>query len=76
MQLLADYSQDASLDVRIIFRNIGPVRKKLESLQAAGFNMERVRMQAGCHTKGIVIDSKTVLLGSHNFTNQGVHGQS
>jgi phosphatidylserine/phosphatidylglycerophosphate/cardiolipin synthase-like enzyme len=34
--------------------------------------MNRVRMQAGCHTKGIVIDSKTVLLGSHNCTNQGV----
>jgi hypothetical protein len=72
MQLLVDYSNDASLDVRIIFRNIGSVRRKLESLQAAGFNMQRVRMQAGCHTKGIVIDSKIVLLGSHNFTNQGV----
>ena len=73
MELLANYSQDENLDVRLIFRNIGPVRKKLESLQAAGFNMRRVRMQAGCHTKGIVIDSKTVLLGSHNFTNQGVN---
>ena len=29
MQRLADYSQDATLDVRLIFRNIGPVRKKL-----------------------------------------------
>ena len=73
MQLLADYSQDESLDVRLIFRNIGPVRKKLESLQAAGFNMHRVRMQGGCHTKGIIIDSKTILLGSHNFTNQGIN---
>jgi PLD-like domain len=72
MQLLADYSQDENLDVRLIFRNIGPVRKKLESLKAAGFNMQRVRMQEGCHTKGIIIDSKTVLLGSHNFTNEGV----
>jgi phosphatidylserine/phosphatidylglycerophosphate/cardiolipin synthase-like enzyme len=72
MQLLASYSQDETLDVRLIFRNIGPVRKKLESLQAAGFNMKRVRMQEGCHTKGIIIDSRTVLLGSHNFTNQGV----
>jgi len=72
MRRLADYSQDPDLDVRLIFRNIGPVRKKLESLQAAGFNMKRVRMQAGCHTKGIIVDSKTVLLGSHNFTNQGV----
>jgi PLD-like domain len=74
MQLLACYSQDETLDVRLIFRNIGPVRKKLESLQAAGFNMKRVRMQEGCHTKGIIIDSRTVLLGSHNFTNQGVLG--
>ena len=72
LQLLAKYSNDDSLDVRIIFRNIGPIRKKLESLQAAGFNMERVRSQVGCHTKGIVIDSATVLLGSHNWTNQGV----
>ncbi len=72
MGLLADYSHDPNLDVRIIFRNIGPVRKKLESLQAAGFNMERVRMQSGCHTKGIIIDSRVVLLGSHNFTNDGV----
>lgn len=72
MQLMADYSNDESLDVRIIFRNIGPVRKKLESLQAAGFNMSRIRMQAGCHTKGIIVDSETVLLGSHNFTNDGV----
>jgi phosphatidylserine/phosphatidylglycerophosphate/cardiolipin synthase-like enzyme len=60
------------LDVRIIFRNIGPIRKKLESLQAAGFNMDRVRVQGACHTKGIVVDSATVLLGSHNWTNQGV----
>jgi hypothetical protein len=72
LDLLASYSRDPSLDVRIIFRNIGPVRKKLESLQAAGFDMTRVRSQVGCHTKGIVIDSETVLLGSHNWTDQGV----
>jgi hypothetical protein len=72
MRLLAAYSQDPDLDVRLIFRNIGPVRKKLESLQAAGFNMRRVRMQSGCHTKGIIIDSRSVLIGSHNFTNEGL----
>ncbi|TFW57804.1 hypothetical protein CT676_27770 [Bradyrhizobium sp. MOS001] len=72
MQLLAKYSNDEKLDVRFIFRNIGPMRKKLESLQLAGFNMSRVRMQSGCHTKGIIIDSEKILLGSHNFTNQGV----
>src|SRR5262245_66535973 len=72
MALLADYSNDPDLDVRFIFRNIGPIRKKLESLQAAGFNMSRIRTQAGCHTKGIIVDSETILLGSHNVTNQGV----
>ncbi|UPT99443.1 phospholipase D-like domain-containing protein [Bradyrhizobium barranii subsp. apii] len=72
MDLLAKYSNDENLDVRLIFRNIGPTRKKLESLQLAGFNMSRIRMQAGCHTKGIIVDSERILLGSHNFTNQGV----
>jgi len=72
MKLLAKYSKDQNLDVRFIFRNIGPIRKKLESLQAAGFNMSRIRTQAGCHTKGIIVDSETILLGSHNVTNQGV----
>lgn len=72
MRLLAKYSKEEDLDARFIFRNIGPIRKKLESLQLAGFNMSRIRTQSGCHTKGIIIDSKRILLGSHNFTNQGV----
>jgi len=72
MKLLAKYSKDPNLDARFIFRNIGPIRKKIESLQAAGFNMSRVHHQAGCHTKGIIVDSETILLGSHNVTNQGV----
>lgn len=71
MRLMVEYTNDDQLDVRIIFRNIGPVRKKLESLQAAGFNMGRIRVQSGCHTKGIIIDSAVILLGSHNFTNDG-----
>lgn len=72
IQLLADRSNDRRLDVRIIFRDIGDTRKKIESLKAAGFAMERVRHQVGCHTKGIVIDGTTVLLGSHNWTEAGV----
>ncbi len=71
LQLLADYSQDPALDVRIVFRQIGDTRAKLESLQARGFNMSRVRVQKGCHTKGIIVDSEALLLGSHNITNQG-----
>lgn len=70
--LLATYSRDASLDVRIIFRDIFLTRKKIESIKAVGFAMDRVRAQVGCHTKGMIIDSETVLIGSHNWTNQGI----
>lgn len=74
IRLLAEYSQadPQELDVRIIFRKIGPMERKLASLQLAGFNMDRVRVQIGCHTKGIVVDGEAVVLGSHNWTNEGV----
>jgi hypothetical protein len=72
LKLLVEYSNDDQLDARFIFRNIGPIRKKLESLKAYGFNMDRIRVQSGCHTKGIIVDSETILLGGHNITNQGV----
>lgn len=71
LELLRDKSNDPDLDTRIIIRDIGDIRKKLESLQLMGFDMSKVRVQRGCHTKGIVVDSKTVLVGSHNWTNKG-----
>jgi phosphatidylserine/phosphatidylglycerophosphate/cardiolipin synthase-like enzyme len=37
-----------------------------------GFNPECIRVQQGCHTKGVVVDSEAVLVGSHNWTNHGV----
>lgn len=64
--------QRANLDVRIIFRKIGDVPDILERIADYGFDMERVRVQTNCHTKGIVVDGKAVLLGSHNWTTAGV----
>lgn len=45
----------------------------IERLKVFGISTspDRLRLQWGCHTKGIVIDSKEVLLGSHNLTNEG-----
>lgn len=37
-----------------------------------GFDMNSIKVQKGCHTKGIVVDRKRVLLGSHNWSNDGV----
>lgn len=65
--------QEAGLDVRIIFREFPGTRDKLTALKDYGFDVGRdhVRVQRNCHTKGIVIDSQSVLVGSHNWTNAG-----
>jgi V8-like Glu-specific endopeptidase len=58
-------------DVRIILRGDFNPRPVLEKLKDFGFDMNKVRAQKKCHTKGIVVDSARVVLGSHNWTNQG-----
>jgi phosphatidylserine/phosphatidylglycerophosphate/cardiolipin synthase-like enzyme len=71
--------QEAGLDVRIIFRDArefgasnGPRQQKLlERLKDFGIDTDLIRVQKKCHTKGIMVDTAEVLLGSHNLTNQG-----
>lgn len=71
--------QEAGLDVRIIFRDArefgasnGPRQQKLlERLKDFGIDTDMIRVQKKCHTKGIMVDTSEVLLGSHNLTNQG-----
>ena len=63
--------QDEGLDVRIIFRRIGDLREKLTLLKDFGFDMSQMRLQTNLHTKGIVIDSEIVVVGSHNWSNAG-----
>jgi hypothetical protein len=76
--LLRD-KERANVDVRIIFRDgrefgdaNGPKQQRLlERLKDFGLNTDLIRVQRRCHTKGIIVDSKEVLLGSHNLTNEG-----
>lgn len=71
--------QEDGLDVRIIFRDArefgasnGPKQQKLlERLKEFGIDTDAIKVQRRCHTKGIIIDGKEVMLGSHNLTNQG-----
>ena len=74
--------QRAIPDVRIIFRDaaefggaaeIADQQALLERLKDFGFDVspDAVRLQARCHTKGIIVDAKEVLLGSQNLTNGG-----
>ena len=47
--------QRDGLDVRIIFRKIGELPKLVSRIKDYGFDMNRVRLQTNCHTKGMVI---------------------
>ena len=64
--------QKAGLDVKIILRNEGDTRTMLEALRNKGFPDQNIKLQSGCHNKGIVIDSTVALVGSHNWSSQGV----
>jgi phosphatidylserine/phosphatidylglycerophosphate/cardiolipin synthase-like enzyme len=71
---LKDKSNDSSIDCRIILRdqNTNDTRAMLDDLQALGFNMSKVKVMSNTHTKGIIVDSEVVMIGSHNWSNAGV----
>jgi len=66
--------QKAGVKVRIIFRilNKADARANLEALQDFGFDMDDVRVQKNCHTKGVIVDRQRVLMGSQNWSEQGI----
>jgi V8-like Glu-specific endopeptidase len=74
--------QESIDDVRVIFRDakdyhrakdLEKQQELIERLKDFGLNTspDAVRLQMKCHTKGIIIDSEEVLLGSQNLTNEG-----
>jgi V8-like Glu-specific endopeptidase len=66
--------QKAGVSVRIIFRILmkSDARKNLEALQDFGFDMDSIKVQKNCHTKGIIADRARVMIGSQNLSEQGV----
>lgn len=66
--------QQSGVNVRIIFRVLfaNKARQVLSELQEFGLDMASFKVQKGCHTKGIVVDRKRVLIGSQNWSNDGV----
>jgi len=64
---------DAGVDVRIILRNLPDTRKQLEMLQRDfDFDLSKIRLLANTHTKGVLVDSEVALLGSHNWSGDGI----
>jgi hypothetical protein len=62
---------EAGVDVRLInsqYEN----QAWLEKVQDAGIDLAHVRLQHGVHNKGIVVDSKIVVVSSQNWSGDGV----
>jgi len=64
--------QRAGKDVRIILSQFEKEGNWLDLLQATRIDLASVRIQTGVHNKGIVVDSKVVMLGSQNWSGDGV----
>ncbi|CAB3806889.1 hypothetical protein LMG28614_06491 [Paraburkholderia ultramafica] len=71
IQVIVD-KQQAGLDVRLVMSEFETQKDYLEKLKMAGVDLKDVRIQNKVHNKGFVIDSKTVALGSHNWSPDGV----
>jgi hypothetical protein len=63
--------QKKGLDVRLILSQ-WETAPYLEKLQATGVDLSSVRIQTGVHNKGVVVDSSVVMLGSQNWSGDGV----
>ena len=77
MKQLVDALADRSKvlkDFRIILRSGNKeLPFDLSQLKRRGIDVNRqVKLLAGTHTKGIIVDGKQVLLGSHNWSSSGV----
>lgn len=69
MNTLLEKHRDG-VEVRIIIRgDFSPEMKEL--LVEHGFEPDQIRLLSKCHTKGIVVDGRRTLLGSHNLSEHG-----
>jgi phosphatidylserine/phosphatidylglycerophosphate/cardiolipin synthase-like enzyme len=63
---------DAGKDVKIILSEFQVLNGGLEALQAAGVNLDIVKIQNNVHNKGFVFDHKKVVVSSMNWSGEGV----
>ncbi|MGC3945739.1 MAG: phospholipase D-like domain-containing protein [Chryseolinea sp.] len=66
--------QRNGVDVFIIFRIVisSVARENVEKLVEMGLDEKSIKVQKNCHTKGIIVDGTTVMLGSQNISNDGI----
>src|SRR5581483_3982514 len=59
-------------DVKIILSEFQKLKGGLDALQAAGINLDNVRIQNNLHNKGFVFDHQKVVVSSMNWSGEGV----
>jgi phosphatidylserine/phosphatidylglycerophosphate/cardiolipin synthase-like enzyme len=60
------------LDVRIILSEFQTMKGGLDAIQAAGINLDNVKIQNNVHNKGFVFDHEIVVVSSMNWSGEGV----
>jgi len=72
MEALSDAARRVD-DFRLILRSDGQLRESLEALKRFGVDVKRfVRQRSHTHTKGMIVDGRDTLIGSHNWSGAGV----
>ena len=72
LALLLAKSRALKSKFQVIVRDLPDLAEQLDALEHFGFDMDQFKRQANTHTKGVIVDDHTVLIGSHNWSNQGV----
>jgi len=62
---------DEGVDVKLIMSEF-ETQDKIEALCERGIDPKFIKIQAGVHNKGIIVDSSVVVVGSQNWSAQGV----
>ena len=64
-------SNNSGVDVKLIVHKREKDGGWLEKLRDIPFDTSVIRLQDGVHNKGIVVDSKIAVVGSHNWSSNG-----
>ena len=62
---------DEGVDVKLIMSEF-ETNDKIEALCERGIDPKFIKTQVGVHNKGIIVDSSVVVVGSQNWSAQGV----
>jgi len=69
-EFVAEFSRRPGVDFRVILRDLD-IQKSLEMMAEMDFDLSNVRMLKNTHTKGILVDDRAIVIGSHNWSGQG-----